>query len=450
MVNENQLTDKLKEGVIKDVEENKISFVNLQFTDILGGLKSTTIPSGQLEDSLNRGTWFDGSSIKGFARIYESDMYLLPDPSTYAVIPWEKRVARIICDVYTPDGKPFEGDPRQILKKALKAASDISYTYNTGPELEFFLFQPKDGPTITPVPHDVGSYFDFSPQDLAARVRSSIIDALGAFGLTVEMSHHEVAYGQHEIDFRYGDALRTADNAMTLKHTVKAIAHENNLYATFMPKPVFGMNGSGMHTHQSLFTKDGLNAFYDPEDEYKLSKVAKSFIAGQLAHVKEIIAILAPTVNSYKRLVPGYEAPVYISWARKNRSALIRVPAYSPGREMSMRVEIRCPDPSCNPYLAFAIMLATGLDGIKKNLEPPKPIEEDVYGFDDAKLNELYIDTLPSSLSEAITEMENSKIVKDTLGKHTYEEYLQAKKTEWNEYRIQVTDWELIRYLEML
>ena len=444
------MTDNLKEKVLKDVKDQNVSFVYLQFTDIHGGLKCTTIPVGQLEDSLNRGTWFDGSSIKGFARIFESDMYLLPDPSTYAVIPWETRVARIICDVYTPDGKPFEGDPRLILKRALKKASDMGFTFNTGPELEFFLFRPADGPTTNPVPHDVGSYFDFSPQDLASRVRANIIDALGSFGLIVEMSHHEVAFGQHEIDFRYGDALKTADHAMTLKYTVKSIAHENNLYATFMPKPVFGMNGSGMHTHQSLFTQDDKNAFFDPDDEYRLSKVARSYIAGQLAHVKEMIGILAPTVNSYKRLVPGYEAPVYISWARKNRSALIRVPAYSVGREKSMRAEIRCPDPSCNPYLSFAVMLMAGLDGMKKNLQPPPSVEEDVYEFDDARLKELYIDTLPSSLSEAIAEMENSDLVRETLGKHTYEEYLNAKKDEWDEYRIQVTDWELKRYLEQL
>ncbi len=444
------MTDKLKENVLADVQERGVSFVNLQFTDIHGGLKSTTIPSEQLEDSLNRGTWFDGSSIQGFARIFESDMYLLPDPSTFAVIPWEKGVARVICDVYAPDGKPFEGDPREILKRALKAASDMGFVFNTGPELEFFLFRPENGPTTTPVPHDVGSYFDFSPRDKASRVRSDIIDALGEFGLTVEMSHHEVAFGQHEIDFRYDDALKTADNAMTLKHTVKAIAQQNDLYATFMPKPVFGMNGSGMHTHQSLFTEDGKNAFFDPDDEYKLSKVAKNFIAGQLTHVKEMIGILAPTVNSYKRLVPGYEAPVYISWARKNRSALIRVPAYSEGREKSVRAELRCPDPSCNPYLSFAVMLIAGLDGIKKNLQPPSSVEEDVYEFDDAKLKELYIDTLPSSLSEAITAMENSEIVRATLGKHTYEAYLKAKKAEWDEYKIQVTDWEIKRYLELL
>ncbi len=442
---------KSKENVIKDVKDKNISFINLQFTDIQGGLKSTTIPASQLEDSITKGTWFDGSSIKGFSRIYESDMYLLPDPSTYAVIPWEKGVARIICDVYSPDGKPFEGDPRQILKRAIKKASDMGFIYNTGPELEFFLFKSNDGATAIPVPHDVGSYFDFSPQDKASRVRESIINALGEFGLIIEMGHHEVAGGQHEISFKYSDALTTADNAMTFKHTVKAIAQENGLYATFMPKPIFGTNGSGMHTHQSLFTKeDGVNAFYNSSDEYHLSKIAKSFIAGQLAHIKEIIGILAPTVNSYKRLVPGYEAPVYISWANKNRSALIRVPAYSKGRENAMRAELRCPDPSCNPYLAFAVMLVAGLDGVEKKMVPPSSVEEDVYEFNDSRLKEKYIDTLPTSLSKAITEMENSSLVKETLGKHTYQAYLDSKKAEWKEYKIQVTDWEIKRYLEIL
>lgn len=441
---------KIKENVLKDVEEQKISFINLQFTDIHGGLKSTTIPASQLENSFTKGTWFDGSSIKGFARIYESDMYLLPDPSTYAVIPWEKGVARIICDVYNPNGKPFEGDPREILKKAMKKAADLGFEYNTGTELEFFLFKSNGDSSIIPEPHDVGSYFDFSPQDKGFRVRDSIINALGEFGLIVEMGHHEVAGGQHEIDFKYSNALKTADNAMTLKHTVKAIANENDLYATFMPKPIFGTNGSGMHTHQSLFTEDGKNAFYDSKDDYKLSKIAKSFIAGQLKHIKSIIGILAPTVNSYKRLVPGYEAPVYISWANKNRSALIRVPAYSKGREKAMRAELRCPDPSCNPYLAFAVMLMAGLDGIKKKMEAPPSVEEDVYEFNDRRLKEKYIDTLPSSLSKAILEMENSTLVKETLGKHTYEAYLNAKRAEWKDYKIQVTDWELKRYLKVL
>jgi glutamine synthetase len=442
------MREELQEKVLKDAHDREIDFINLQFSDIFGGLKSTTIPLSQLEESFSRGTWFDGSSIKGFARIYESDMYLRPDPLTFATIPWETEVARIICDVYTPDGQPFGGDPRQILKRAMKKASDKGFVYNTGPELEFFLFQPRNGPGFTPVPHDVGSYFDFSPQDKASRVRESIVKALGAFGLNVEMSHHEVAFGQHEIDFQFSDALTTANNAMTFKHTVKAIAHDNDLYATFMPKPVFGINGSGMHTHQSLFTKDGENAFFDPDDEYNLSSIAKGFVAGQLTHVKEMMAILAPTVNSYKRLVPGYEAPVYISWARKNRSALIRVPAYSQGRENSMRAELRCPDPSCNPYLAFAVMLMAGLDGIEKKLAPPPPVEEDVYGFDDAKLKKFYIETIPGSLDEAIGELENSDFIKETLGKHTFEHYVQAKKEEWKDYRIQVTEWELKRYLE--
>ena len=442
-----------RERILESVEKENVKFVNLEFTDMLGAIKSVTIPIAQLSDSLHHGTWFDGSSIIGFARIAESDMYLMPDPETYAILPWEpkeKTVARFICDVYKPDGKPFEGDPRYILKKTVEEANKMNFTYNTGPELEFFLFKPNDELVTKPVPHDVGSYFDFSPKDLAAAVRSDVISSLQALGMYVEMSHHEVAYGQHEIDFRYADALKTADNAITFKHTVKAIAHLHGLYATFMPKPVFGINGSGMHVHQSLFDRKGKNTFFDPNNSYKLSEVARRFIAGQITHMKAITAILAPTVNSYKRLVPGYEAPVYISWAGKNRSALIRVPAYSTGREQSMRAELRCPDPSCNPYLAFAVMLKAGLDGIKRKLEPPKPVEEDVYEFNNAKLKSFYIETIPASLEEAIIEYEKSKLVEDTLGEHLFKEYLKAKKAEWNDYKIQVTPWELQKYLESL
>jgi len=444
---------RLKEKVLEDVEKENVKFIDLHFTDIHGVIKSVTIPAQQLEDSLDNGTWFDGSSIKGFARISESDMYLMPDPETYFKLPWEpkeKGVARIICDVHSSDGKPFEGDPRYILKKALSDAAKRGFIYNTGPELEFFLFK-TDGALVTkPVPHDIGSYFDFSPKDLASDVRDNIISALHSLGMYVEMSHHEVAFGQHEIDFRYADALKTADNALTFKYAVKAIAHQHGLYATFMPKPVFGMNGSGMHVHQSFFNKKGKNLFFEKKDEYKLSKIARGFIAGQLEHMREISAIVAPTVNSYKRLVPGYEAPIYISWARRNRSALIRVPSYTPGREQSVRAELRCPDPSCNPYLAFAVMLEAGLDGIKRGLEPPQPVEEDVYEFDDTKLKKFYITTLPSSLEEALDEFERSDLVKKTLGEHTFHEYLKAKKSEWHDYKIQVTDWELKRYLESL
>ncbi len=441
-----------KEQVLERARKDGVRFVDLQFTDLFGTVKSVTIPAEHLEESFEKGTWFDGSSIEGFTRICESDMYLVPDPRTYAVIPWRVvesgSTARMICDVYMPDGKPFEGDPRYILKKVVKEAEEMGYYYNTGPELEFFLFQRENGLT-TPLPHDRGSYFDLS-MDLAYGVRRDMILALERLGITVEMSHHEVAAGQHEIDFRYGPAITTADNAITLKYAFKAIANMHNLHATFMPKPIYGVNGSGMHVHQSLFDKKGNNAFFDKDDKYRLSDVAYGFIAGQLEHVREISAIIAPTVNSYKRLVPGYEAPVYICWGQKNRSALIRVPRYSSGREKATRAELRCPDPSCNPYLAFAVMLKTGLEGIKKKKKPPEPVEEDVYEFDDKKLESRYIRTLPASLGEALEEMQTSKIVRETLGEHAYIQFLRNKMAEWNEYCTVVTDWEISKYLEIL
>lgn len=446
-------TDESKEKVLEEAKQKDVKFVKLQFTDMFSIVKSVTIPVEQLEESLDKGIWFDGSSIEGFARICESDMYLMPDPSTFAILPWrpkEKATARIIADVYNSNGKPFEGDPRYISKRAIREAKKLGFIYNVGPELEFFLFRRDNGPTTTPVPHDVGSYFDFSPRDLASDVRRDIIFALEAMGMQMEMSHHEVAPGQHEIDFRYDEALKTADNTVTFKYTVKAIANAHDLYATFMPKPIFGVNGSGMHVHQSLFNKEGKNIFFGPEDKYRLSEIAYSFIAGQLKHVGAMCAVIAPTVNSYKRLIPGYEAPVYICWGQRNRSALIRIPRYSPGREQSTRAELRCPDPSCNPYLAFAVMLRAGLDGIKKKLKPPEPVEEDVYHLDESKLVNLNIDTLPESLHEAIQEFERDKLMKDALGEHTYKRYLEAKKAEWDEYRIQVTKWELDRYLEIL
>jgi len=448
---------KMEEGVNKVLEKAKqdnVKFIQLQFTDIHGIIKSVTIPKEKLEESLEKGTWFDGSSIEGFTRICESDMYLKPDPETYALLPWEnseRPTARFICDVYMPDGKPFEGDPRYILKKVMKEAEDLGYEYNVGPELEFFLFKPKESGEILPVTHDIAGYFDFSPRDLAADVRKEIIYALELLGLEVEMSHHEVAPGQHEIDFKYGNALKTADNAITFKHAVKSIANKHGLYATFMPKPLFGVNGSGMHVHQSLFNiKTKKNVFFDETDKYKLSSVAKNFIAGQLTHVKGFCAITAPTVNSYKRLVPGYEAPVYICWARVNRSALIRIPRYSPGREQATRAELRCPDPSCNPYLAFAVMLKAGIDGIKRKPEPPEPVEEDVYEFNETKLMDMGIETLPGSLSEAITELKKDKVIQEALGPHTCQTYIKAKEAEWNEYRTQVTKWEHDKYFEVL
>ncbi len=437
------------EEVLRRVEEEEIKFIVLQFTDITGSVKSATIPAKRLEETFERGVWFDGSSVEGFARIYESDMLLIPDPSTFCVLPWEPenmRKARLICDVYTPDYRPFEGDPRYILKRAIQRARDMGYTYNVGAEIEFFLFKMDEVPRPQPVPHDVGGYFDFSPRDQAAVVRSEVICLLQAMGIEIEMDHHECSPGQHEVDIKYSDALTAADNVITAKYVIKAVAQAHNLHASFMPKPIFGINGSGMHTHQSLFTQDGRNAFHDPQDKYGLSKLAYHFIAGQLEHARAMAAVLAPTVNSYKRLVPGYEAPVYICWGRINRSALIRVPAFPKRKENSTRIELRCPDPSCNPYLAFAVMLHAGLEGVERELWPPDPVEEDVYHFDDARLRELYILTLPGSLAEALNEMEKSELVRKALGEHTFRRFLEAKRKEWDEYRIRVTDWELNRY----
>jgi len=431
-------------------EEDGVKFVQLQFTDIHGSIKSVTIPIHKLAESLEKGTWFDGSSIEGFTRIAESDMYLKPDPETYALLPWEgDKVCRFICDVYMPDGKPFEGDPRYILKRASAEAEELGYDYMVGPELEFFLFKPASDGKIVPDPHDVAGYFDFSPRDLAEDVRREIVLALESMGMEVEMSHHEVAAGQHEIDFKYGKALTQADRAITFKLAVKSIAAKHGLYATFMPKPIFGINGSGMHVHQSLFDiKSGKNAFFDAADKYKLSKVAKGFIAGQLRHIRELSAVTAPIVNSYKRLVPGYEAPVYICWAQRNRSALIRIPRYSPGREQATRAELRCPDPSCNPYMAFAVMLKAGLVGVKAGMEPPAPVEEDVYEFDEAALLKHNIATLPGSLGEALAELKKSKLMKEALGEHTYPIYIAAKTAEYDEFRLRVTPWEIEKYLE--
>ncbi|MFH1256745.1 MAG: type I glutamate--ammonia ligase [Candidatus Diapherotrites archaeon] len=438
-----------KEAVLEKAKKENIQLIELQFTDIFGTIKSVTIPVGKLEESLERGTWFDGSSIQGFTRICESDMYLKPDASTYAAIPWKPGSARLICDVFLPDGKPFEGDPRRILRNALEAAKAMGFDYMVGPELEFFLFLKKDG-RPEPAPHDSGGYFDFAPKDLASEVRKDIIFALQKMGLEIEMSHHEVAPGQHEIDFKYGDALHTADNAITFKYATKAIAQMHGLYASFMPKPIFGINGSGMHVHQSLWSQEK-NAFFDGENgKYMLSETARQFIAGQLHHARALAAIVAPTVNSYKRLVPGYEAPVYLCWGQINRSALIRIPSYSKGRDYAVRAELRCPDPSANPYLAFAAMLSAGIDGIKKKMKPPEPVEEDVYEFDEKKLDEMKIATLPSSLKEALLELKKDEAIFNSLGKHSKQKYLEAKMAEWDRFRIAVTDWELSQYFEML
>jgi len=437
-----------KREIIDKVKREKVEFIDLMFFDLSGRLKSVTISPRELVDCLDNGKWFDGSSIEGFTRIHESDMMLIPDPSTYILLPWprdEKNAARMICDVHDPDKNPFVGDPRYILKRVQEKAKKKGYFYYVGPEIEFFLFRSKENRTY----HDTAGYFDFSPRDLATDIRAVMTSTLEKLGINVEMSHHECAPSQHEIDIEYSDALKSADNIMALKQAIKTVASSRGLHATFMPKPIFGVNGSGMHTHQSLLGKDGELLFYDKENEYKLSRLAYYFMGGQLEHIREMAAILCPTVNSYKRLVRGYEAPVYICWAQRNRSALIRVPRYSKGREKSTRLELRCPDPSCNPYLAFAVMLAAGLEGINKKIEPPNPVEEDVYGFDNGKLAKFYIKTLPVDLGEAIEEFEKSKFMKETLGEHVFNKYLNIKKTEWNEYQKSVTDWELNRYKDL-
>jgi len=412
----------------------------------------------QLEEAVEHGKWFDGSSIEGFARIAESDMFLVPDLATFAPIPWEPGIgpdgsqlatgaARVICDVFTPNGDPFPGDPRWVLRRQIEKAKAKGYILNTGPELEFFLLRRGDGEVET-LPHDAAGYFDLS-EDLGTEVRKEMMNDLEAFGIKVETAHHEVATGQHEIDFEYADALRTADNAVTFKTTLKAVAARQGLYATFMPKPFFGMNGNGMHTHQSLWDiKKGKNAFSAEKDPYGLSPTARSYIAGILDHARAMIGVLAPLVNSYKRLVPGYEAPVYIGWARINRSALVRIPQISKGQLNSTRIELRCPDPSSNPYLAFAVMLAAGLDGIDRKLTPPDPVEENLYHFDAAKLESRKIRQLPGTLREALDELQADAVIADALGEHVFERFVEAKSEEWDEYRMQVTAWEVDRYLE--
>ncbi|MCK4548498.1 MAG: type I glutamate--ammonia ligase [Candidatus Eisenbacteria sp.] len=447
-----------RKELMERVHADAVEFLNLQFTDVLGTLKCVTIPASRIDEALDRGIWFDGSSIEGFARIHESDMVLRPDAGTYSIQPWapaDAPHARLICDVYQPDGDPFPGDPRQVLRRVMERAAKLGHTYNTGPELEFFLFKKNNEGTaghapLRPVPHDVGGYFDSPLGDLASNVRADIMKKAAILGIEGETAHHEVATAQHEIGFLYSEALTSADNVMTLRDTIRAVAASHNLYATFMPKPLFGINGSGMHVHQSFFNKEGKNTFFDSEDQYNLSETAYRFVAGQLTHARGLAAVVAPTVNSYKRLTPGYEAPVYVCWARVNRSALIRVPSHFPGRETSTRVELRCPDPSANPYLAFAAMLAAGLDGIERGLEAPKPVEEDVYRIGLRKLDEMGIRRLPATLEEALDEMENDDVIKTALGDHAFGAFMRAKRAEWEEYRIQVTDWELSRYLETI
>ncbi len=441
--------DEVKE-LLSKAKKDKVAFVDLQFNDFLGNIKSSTIPVYNLEDALTRGVWIDGSSIEGFARIHESDMYLMPDIATYAIVPWRNdgetgTVARLICDVYTPNHEPFEGDPRNILKRVIAEVNAVGYDYYTGPECEFFLFPKDPDGTIRRETRGNGYYFDLI-MDKSYTIKRRIIEGLDSMGIASETSTHEVADNQHEIDIKYDKALRMADNTMTLKMATRFIAYQNGYHATFMPKPFHGVNGSGMHTHQSLW-KGSTNAMYDPKDAYGLSGVAYQFLAGQLKYAREIAGVFAPIVNSYKRLTPGFEAPAYVSWARINRSALIRVPKISKGTEnKATRFEVRCPDPSASPYLTFAVFLKAGLEGIKQQLKAPKPVEENVFEFDDAKLASRYITKLPSSLGEAIEEIEKGTIVRKTFGDYTWKRYLEAKNQEWDSYRRSVTEWEIDRY----
>jgi glutamine synthetase len=434
--------------VLNRVKKHDVKFIRLWFTDVLGQLKSFAIPSEELETAFAEGMGFDGSSIKGFARIDESDMIAKPDPSTFAILPWrpkEKAVARMFCDILQPDGSPYEGDPRYILKRNLERLRKENYTFYVGPELEYFYFRSGSSPEVL----DEGGYFDYTTLDAASDLRRDTILALEEMGIRVEYSHHEVAFSQHEIDLRYTDALTMADNVMTYRAVVKEIAHRYGVYATFMPKPIFGVNGSGMHTHQSLFRGER-NAFFDPDDEFKLSEIAKRYIAGLLKHAREITAVTNQWVNSYKRLVPGYEAPVYISWARRNRSTLVRVPMYKPGKEKATRVEYRSPDPACNPYLAFSVMLAAGLEGIEKKYELPDPVEKDVYHLSDSERKALGIQSLPGSLGEALDLAEKSELVRRTLGEHIFEQFIRSKEIEWDRYRVVVHPWEIKEYLPIL
>ena len=435
--------------VLEQVKKDNIKFITLQFTDLLGVIKELIIPVEQLEDASRNGVWFDGSSVEGFARIQESDLFLKPDMATYAVVPWlteNGKTARLICDIYRSDGKPFEGDPRFILKQAGSQAAKEGFEYNVGPEPEFYLFRADDENRTSPI--DYGSYFDLSSHEGYKAIKK-IIEALENFGIKVETSHHEVGLGQYEIDFHYGPCLDIADKVVTLKYTAKKIAQMHNLHATFMPKPIMDAAGSGMHIHQSLFdTKTKANAFYEEGGKYNLSKVAYSFIAGQIKHINSMCAILCPTVNSYKRLVSGYEAPVYITWAAMNRSALLRIPKWFRAKSEAARIELRCPDPACNPYLAFAVMLKAGLDGIKNNLQPPEPVEENIYTLDDESLVKKNIGVLPTSLWEALDELKKDKLMEEVLGAHLFERYIDVKTKEWDEFKKQVTTWEIDTYLD--
>jgi len=436
------------EEVLKAVRDYNVSFIQFWFTDVLGILKSFAITPSELEEALSEGMGFDGSSIEGFARIEESDMIAKPDPTTFQFLPWrpkDRPVARMFCDILEPDGSAYEGDSRYVFKRVLAMAAEKGYTFYLGPELEFFYFENNENPKIL----DKGGYFDTGPLDMGRDLRRETIFALQEMGIQVEYSHHEVAPSQHEIDLRYDEGLKMADKAVTFRIAVKEIARQNGVYATFMPKPIFGVNGSGMHTHQSLF-RGGTNAFYDSSDRYHLSSVAKSYIAGIMQHAREMAAVTNQWVNSYKRLVPGYEAPVYVAWARRNRSTMIRVPMYKPGKEQATRIEFRSPDPACNPYLAFAVMLAAGLNGVEENYQLPEPIEGDIYEMDEAARERAGITSLPGNLFEALQDLEKSELVRETVGNHIYNKLIANKKIEWDRYRTHVSMYELERYLPLL
>ena len=438
------------QNLLAQVKKDDIKFISLQFTDLVGVVKEVIKPTEELEGTLTNGVWFDGSSIEGFARIQESDLFLKPDMKTYSVIPWlteNGKTARLICDIYGANGKPFEGDPRFALKRIIAEAAEMGFQYYVGPEPEFYLFRKDDTKKFSPI--DYGGYFELSSFEGYAIIKE-IIAALKSFGINVETSHHEVGHGQYEIDFNYGHCLEAADNVLTLKYTVKKIAQMHNMEATFMPKPTMGMAGSGMHIHQSLFNIEaGRNAFYDENNKYRLSRLAYNFTAGQMKHIKAMCAILCPTVNSYKRLISGFEAPVYITWASMNRSALIRVPKWFAQKHEAARIELRCPDPTCNPYLALSVMLKAGLDGIKNNLTPPPAVEENVYQLDDESRVNKDVDVLPTSLFEALNELKKNKLIHETLGKHLFDRYISIKTKEWNEFKMQVTPWETDKYLEV-
>ncbi|MFL6029858.1 MAG: glutamine synthetase family protein [Gaiellaceae bacterium] len=431
------------------IEQESVEFVLLWFTDIEGHLKSFAVTPSEISAALDDGMGFDGSSITGFNAIEESDMVAIPDPETFQLMPWqegETKVARMICDIVTPDGKPYEGDPRYVLRRALERMSALGFdTFNVGPELEYFLFRDDKGTETL----DEGGYFAMTTMDAAGGLRQDTVRALEGMGIPIEYVHHEVGPSQHEIDMRFADALSMADHTVTYRLIVKEIAKKAGYHATFMPKPLFGENGSGMHTHQSLF-KEGRNAFFDGDDEWNLSDTGKAFIAGQLRHAREISAVFAQWVNSYKRLVPGYEAPVYVAWSRRNRSALIRIPLYKPGAEQATRAEIRCPDPACNPYLTFATLLHAGLDGIEQGYELPDPMETNLYHLTPEQRRERGIVSLPETLGEAIDELAQSELARKALGPHIFDRYVELKRGEWDEYRVQLTEWELGKYLSVL